>query len=195
MVQKTAPWRVLQSSYSFKDKWLSLRSETVQLADGTVLSPYHLLELPDAVCVVALTSALEIVLVEQYRHGAKRVMTELPAGAVDAGEQPLQAIRRELLEETGFAGDDWRLLGTYPANGARHTNSVHAFLALDVREVDRQRLDRGELLVVCKLPWHDFNRRLARGDIVMSSSQLACLFRLQMLVRDAADIGLEKLRI
>lgn len=134
MAQETAPWRVLQSSYTFRDRWLALRSETVQLADGTVLSPYHVLEFPDAVCVVALTPALEILLVEQYRHGARRVMTELPAGAVDPGEQPLQAIRRELLEETGFAGDDWHHLGTYPMNGARHTNNVHAFLALDVRK-------------------------------------------------------------
>ena len=187
MIERTAPWRVLQSSYSFKDQWVAVRSETVQLADGTVLSPYHTLEFPDWVCVVALTPTREIVLVEQYRHGAKRPMTELPAGAVETGEPPLEAMKRELREETGFVSDDWHQLGTYPVNGARHTNSVHAFLALNAREVGEQRPDVGELLVVHKLPWDDFKAGLDQGRLTFAACQLACLFKLQTLVRNQPE--------
>jgi ADP-ribose pyrophosphatase len=182
MIHRTAPWRVLQSVYSFKDQWVAVRSETVELPDGTVLSPYHTLEFPDWVCAVAVTPDLEIVLVEQYRHGAKRPMTELPAGAVEAGEEPLRAMQRELLEETGFVSDSWVHLATYPVNGARHTNKVHAFLALNAHAAGPQRPDIGELLVVHKLPWNDFKTGLDQGKLTFAACQLACLFKLQTLV-------------
>jgi hypothetical protein len=64
------PWKVLESGYSFKDRWIGLRSETVQLPSGKILSPYHTLEFPDWVCAIVLTVDRRIVLVEQYRHGA-----------------------------------------------------------------------------------------------------------------------------
>ena len=79
-------WKLLSSTYPYRDQWLTLRSDTVALPGGEVLSPYHVIELPDWVNAIALTDDGNIILVEQYRHAVQRMMLELPAGNVDAGE-------------------------------------------------------------------------------------------------------------
>jgi ADP-ribose pyrophosphatase len=183
----TQPWKVLESRYSFQDEWIRLRSETVQLPNDKILSPYHTLVFPEWVCAVVVTPAHDILLVEQYRHGAKQAMTELPAGTVEAGEEPLAAMQRELLEETGHASEEWHRLGTYVVNGARHTNRVHAFLALNARDVAPQRLDDGEVIHIHSVPWRDFTTQLAAGDLNFAACQLACLFWLQMFARGCDD--------
>jgi 8-oxo-dGTP pyrophosphatase MutT (NUDIX family) len=188
------PWRVLESRYSFQDRWIGLRSETVELPNGNILAPYHTLEFPDWVCAVVLTAQGEIVLVEQYRHGIGHAMTELPAGAANAGEDPLIAMQRELAEETGYGSEDWRCLGTYAVNGARHTNRVHAYLALDARKTSAPRLEDGEILEIHEMPWQDFMGRLVRGELKFAACQLACLFWLQVLAGTSSDSRLVRLR-
>lgn len=189
----TRPWKILESRYSFQDRWLRVRSETVQLSNDKILSPYHTLEFPDWVCAVVVTPAHDIVLVEQYRHGAKQAMTELPAGAVDEREDALGAMQREVLEETGHASEEWHRLGTYVVNGARHTNRVHAFLAMNARKVAPQHLDDSEVIHIHKLPWQDFTARLSSGDLNFAACQLACLFWLQRFVQASSDPQVNKL--
>src|SRR5438132_6944510 len=96
------PWKLVKSTYSYRDRWLSLRSDTVVLANGRTLSPYHTIEMADWVNMVAISEAGHVVLVEQYRHSVKRTLVEIPAGHVDPAEAPDAAARRELLEETGY---------------------------------------------------------------------------------------------
>ena len=91
--------------------------------------------------MIALTADLNIVLVDQYRHSVGSVRTEFPAGTVDDGEEPLAAIQRELLEETGYASDEWHLLGTAPVYPPLQTNRIYSFLALNARRIGGQTLD------------------------------------------------------
>lgn len=65
-------------------------------------------EHPGAVAIAALTEEGEMLLVRQYRHAAREVLLEIPAGRLEAGETPLEAARRELAEETGHSATDWR---------------------------------------------------------------------------------------
>ena len=88
MPRRIEPWRLLHSIYSFSDRWLRLRSDTVRLPGGSTLTPYHVIEAADWVNVVAISEAGCIVLVEQYRHAVTRTMLEIPAGHVDAREAP-----------------------------------------------------------------------------------------------------------
>ena len=67
-----APWQVLESKYSYRDRWLAVRSDTVRVPNGTILSPYHTIEFPEWICAIALTPEREIVLIEEYRHGIER---------------------------------------------------------------------------------------------------------------------------
>ena len=95
--------KVLSSRYAFADRWLRLRSDDVLLPGGQLLSCCTVFEYPDWGDVIALTAELNIVLVDQYRHAVGQIRTEFPAGVVDDGEEPMAAIKRELLEETGYA--------------------------------------------------------------------------------------------
>src|SRR4029453_5965172 len=101
-----APWQVLDSTYPSRVRWLAVRSDTVRVPNGTVLSPYHTIEFPEWVCAIALTPEREIVLIEEYRHGIERNSFELPCGTPDhEGESVLEATKRELREETGYSAD------------------------------------------------------------------------------------------
>lgn len=77
-------WIVLKSRHLVKDKWISVRSDTCQMPNGTIVDPYYVLEYPTWVNVVALTKNQEVILVKQYRHGLKKTILELPSGAVEA---------------------------------------------------------------------------------------------------------------
>lgn len=182
------PWQVLDTRYSFRDRWLAVRSDTVRVPNGTVLSPYHTLEFPEWVCAIALTDRNEIVLVEEYRHGVGRASFELPSGAPDhEGEDVLSAIKRELQEETGFASPEWHALGTSTANTARQNNSVHSFLALDAKRISQQMLDPGEMITAHLLPWEEFLADLDDKRLEIPGLHLTALWQLRCFARKTRD--------
>jgi ADP-ribose pyrophosphatase len=188
------PWQVLESKYSYRDPWLAVRSDTVRVPNGTVLSPYHTIEFPEWVCAVALTPQQEILLIEEYRHGVKRLSFELPCGAPeDASEDVLAAMKRELQEETGFAAEEWHALGSSTANTARQNNRVHAFLALDARRVSDQKLDPGEVIRAHRVPWAKFVADLAEGRLEIPGLQLAALWQLRTFAKKTGDPRLRAL--
>jgi len=183
-----APWQVLESKYSYRDRWLAVRSDTVRVPNGTILSPYHTIEFPEWVCAIALTPEREIVLIEEYRHGIERLSVELPCGTPDdEHEDVLAAMKRELLEETGYASQEWHALGSSTANTARQNNRVHAFLALDARKVADQALDPGEVIRTHLLPWRKFLADLADGRLEIPGLHLAALWQLRVFARQTRD--------
>ncbi|MBM3648898.1 MAG: NUDIX hydrolase [Alphaproteobacteria bacterium] len=182
-----APWQVIESKYSYRDRWLALRSDTVRVSNGTVLSPYHVLEFPDWICVIALTPDCEIVLIEEYRHGVGRSSFELPCGAPDDDENLLDAMKRELREETGYASAEWHVLGSSTANTGRQNNRVHSFLALDVRKVTEPDFDAGEVIATHVVPWRTFLADLAEGRREIPGLHLAALWQLRAFARATRD--------
>ncbi|MEH1991004.1 hypothetical protein [Nostoc sp.] len=76
-------WIVLKSRHLVKDRLISVRSDTCQMPNGTIVDPYYVLEYPTWVNVVALTKNQEVLLVKQYRHALKKTILELPSGAVE----------------------------------------------------------------------------------------------------------------
>ncbi|HTW62588.1 MAG TPA: NUDIX hydrolase [Terracidiphilus sp.] len=70
-----------------------------------------------------------VVMERQYRHAAKQFLWELPAGKIDAGEKPLEAAKRELIEETGYRAKKWRPLVEYFASPGFLGESMKVFLA------------------------------------------------------------------
>ena len=148
------PWRCCNRPTRSPTSGCGLRT----LPTGPVI------EHPDWVDVIALTADLNIVLVDQYRHSVRSVRTEFPAGTVDDGEEPLAAIQRELLEETGYASDEWHLLGTAPVYPPLQTNRIYSFLALNARRIGGQALDDGEVIHAYELPFTAIHRQGAVGS-------------------------------
>ncbi len=157
------------------------------LPSGKLLSPCTIFEYPEWVDVIALTAGLNIVLVDQYRHAVGQIRTEFPAGVVDDGEEPLAAIKRELLEETGYASEQWHLLGSAPVNPALQTNRIHCFLALAAHKVAEQDLDEGEAIRTHELPLPEFIERVETGRLELPALQLASLYLLQSCLRRSTD--------
>lgn len=190
-----SPAKVLASTYALADRWIRLRRDTVQLQDGRTISSCPVFEHPDWVDVIALTDEFNIVLVDQYRHAVDERRTEFPAGTVDdVAEAPLAAIKRELLEETGYASDDWRLLGSAPVYPALQTNRIHSFLALGAQRIAQQELDPGEVVHAYELPLSVFIDRVQSGEIELPALQLAGMFWLQAHLRKSTDQRLASLR-
>jgi len=95
--------------------------------------PHYVIQGADFVVIVALTPQNQLLLVRQFRMAAAAVTLELPAGHVDPGETPEQAARRELLEETGYEADAFKLLGALSPSVARFTNHMWCFFAANAR--------------------------------------------------------------
>lgn len=196
MTDQIKPWKLLRSTYPYRDRWLTLRSDTVELPDGHELSPYHVIEAPDWVNAIAITPERNIVLVEQYRHAVQSTMLELPAGHVDAGEAPEIAVKRELLEETGCATGSWHDLGALFPAASRFTNKVRSYLAIGVRQVREPRHETGENIRVRSIPWTRFVDGLYSGDMMLrEANQLASVFLLHLHAKSSADPAIAALRV
>ena len=196
MTKPIEPWRLLESFYSFRDRWLRLRSDTVLLPGGVTLSPYHVIEASDWVNVVAINEAGGIVLIEQYRHPVTRTMLEIPAGHVDAHETPAAAAPRELVEETGYSGGTWHELGALHPAASRFNNQVYSYLALNVRKLGEPRREVSEDIRVREMAWPEFVAGLRAGSIRLhEANQMATIFLLHLMACSSTDPTLSQFRL
>lgn len=142
------PWKKLSSTYLHKGPWATLRSDRCEMPNGHIVEDYYVLEYSNWVNAVAITEDNKILIVQQYRHAAEIVSLELPGGVIDGDETPEQALRRELLEETGYMFDDFELLCTTYANPSTANNQTRCYLARGGKKVQDQSLDEQEDIIV-----------------------------------------------
>jgi uncharacterized protein (TIRG00374 family) len=119
--------RVLSRSKKNISPWVSVMERTVDFGGGRV-EVYHAIDQADYVAILAVTPDFQLPIVRQYRPALERYTWELPAGMVDAGENPLDTCVRELREETGLETLRIHPLGVHAADSARMGNRVHSFL-------------------------------------------------------------------
>ena len=155
------------SEEPYQPFWRKLIKKTYRLPDGT-LHTFDILDDGDAVCVFALTSENKVVLTKQYRPGPDKIIYELPGGAVDHGEDALEAIKREFLEETGYTGE-FDLLGTM-IRDAYSTRTQYNFIAKNCHKVQEQELDEHEFIDVEEVSLERFKEILKIGEM----SDVAC---------------------
>ena len=151
-------WQTVSTEYLFNRPWLTVRRDKVRLPNGTIHPEYYVLEYPSWINVIAITEQGEYVMVKQYRHGLGIVATELCAGVVEQGEDPLDGAKRELLEETGFGGGEWELTMVISANPGSQNNLAYCYTARGVKKISGQHLDATEDIKVELLSeeevWH-----------------------------------------
>lgn len=161
-------WKIIESKYLIRRPWLTARVDTVELPNGVVHPEYYVLEYPTWVNIIAITKDQQFVMVQQYRHGLADIFTELVAGVIEKGEEPLQAAKRELLEETGYGKGDWKLFTILSANPGTMTNLTYTFLATNVEPVTTQHLDETEDINVRLLSSTEVKAMLINNDIKQS---------------------------
>ena len=126
--------------------FLKVCRDTVRLPDGHTATREYVIH-PGAVVVVPLLDDGRVVLERQYRYPVAHVMTEFPAGKLDAGEDPFLCGQRELLEETGYTAREWAYAGAMHLAVAYSTEIIHIYFARGLSLGTRQ-LDHGEFLDV-----------------------------------------------
>ncbi|MDK9722574.1 MAG: NUDIX hydrolase [Rhodospirillales bacterium] len=128
--KRLAPWTVEASDLEL-DAHPRLRvwRQRVGLPDGRQVDDFWRIEVPDYAMMAVFTADGRLILERHYRHGVGQVTLTLPAGGLEAGEDPLEAAKRELLEETGHRAPDWRSLGGYVLGANGHFCRGHLFLA------------------------------------------------------------------
>jgi ADP-ribose pyrophosphatase len=137
----------LKTEVAFATPWFQVLAKTMREEED----PYYSLKLPDYAAVVALTEEQRVIIVRQYRPAVEHHTLELPSGLVDAGETPLEAARRELLEETGYEAGEWELLSGMETDVGRLGNRIWACLAKNVRLADGRRPEDGIEVVTWSL--------------------------------------------
>jgi ADP-ribose pyrophosphatase len=173
---KDLRWKTLSSKYLFTDTWLTLRVDTCETPEGKIVSPYYVYEFPDWVMAVALTMDGKFILERQYRQAAGVTCIELPGGCVDPADASLEAaLRRELLEETGYAFESIEFLARVSANPSTNSNWAHLYLARGGRLEQQQKLDPNEEIEVCLYTFEELTQ-LLRGNGVVQSMHLAAFF-------------------
>ena len=169
-------WTILESEYLIRRPWLTARRDVAQLPDGRINNEYYVLEYPDWVNIIAITADGDFVLERQYRHGLGNTCFELPCGVIEAGETPLEAAQRELLEETGYSGGTWQEWMTLSPNPATSTNLAHSFLAIGVTKTAEQSLDATEDIdVYLKSP--EYVKELLENNQILQALMAAPLWK------------------
>ena len=173
---KDLSWKLLSSEYLFHRHWLTARRDICQLPDGRINEEYYVLEYPTWVHVVAITKDGEMVIIRQYRHGLGRTCFEIVAGCVEEGEEPLDAARRELREETGYTGGEWHEAMQFSCNASAMNNVTHSYVAIGVERTDTQHLDATEDIEVYTFPQEQVKQMLLDGEF-MQASMIAALYK------------------
>ena len=175
------PWRILSSDYRIETKFLRLRADRVELPSGAIVEEYFVRESRGFCIVFALTPEMDVLLVRQYKHGIGEIVTELPAGMIDADETPQSCAERELAEETGFTGSPPELVRTFLADPTNATGRFHLFIVRDAVRTREPAFDVTEEIEVERVPVAEVRAMALDGRIAAGSQVAAALVALAHL--------------
>ena len=166
----------IKSELVHQGSFLQVRLDTVRLPHGGQATREYVVH-PGAVVVIGLLDDGRVLLERQFRYPVGRVMTEFPAGKLDAGEQPLICAQRELLEETGYSAREWAYAGPMHLAIGYSDEVIHIFFARGLTAGERQ-LDADEFLDVCSMTPAELLDGV-RGGQVTDAKTLSCCLWLQ----------------
>lgn len=165
--------KITHTEAIYSGRVVTLVVHDVELPDGKP-SKRELVQHPGAVAVVALDAEQNVLLVRQYRIAADQIMLEIPAGTLEAGEDPQVCAIRELQEETGFLpGTIEKIGGIYVAPGYT-TEYIHLYLAKDL-SASKLDQDEDEFLELNRVPLAAALRMIEAGEIIDGKSISALL--------------------
>jgi ADP-ribose pyrophosphatase len=153
----------ISSKRLYDGKILNLRVDQVKVESGQIANR-EIVEHRGAAAIVPVLDGGDLILVRQYRYAVSSELLEIPAGTLEAGEEPLQCARRELVEETGYeCGEISKILECFVAPGYS-TEKIHIYLAKGLTKT-RTRMEADENINIETLPLSAALAKIRSGDI------------------------------
>jgi 8-oxo-dGTP pyrophosphatase MutT (NUDIX family) len=170
------PWQILARRVIYDSDWLALQRVDLRLPDGQMLRDIHFVDYKHAaVAVVPIGRDGRILMIDHYRFQTDTRGWEIPAGKIDDGETPQQALARELQEESGHRAASVKYLGRYhPSNGSSN-QLFHVFVARDVTRVGAIE-DTNEVLGLRWFSPQEVRALIARNEVLDGLSLTALLW-------------------
>ena len=141
-------WTVVKQDQVLDDPYVKVTMQEVQLPNGQIITNWPFVHTRDYVNVLVFNRDGNVMVIEGYKHGLGRSSWQVVGGYLEPGEEPLPAIQRELLEETGYQAEDWSDLGTFVMDANRHVGVGTFFLAKNARKVTEPDHDDLEEFIV-----------------------------------------------
>jgi 8-oxo-dGTP pyrophosphatase MutT (NUDIX family) len=168
MKNQLETWKRIRSETIADARVFTVRKDFCQRDSDGVEHTFFVVENPDWVNVIALTENRDVILIEQFRHGAEEIILEIPGGMVDEGESHTVTAARELLEETGYAPREMIPLGKSQPNPAIQNNWIYHYLALDCEIKSETKFDEHESITIKLVPLTEVSQLIAQGAITHS---------------------------
>lgn len=159
-------WDIIQSKYLYTSKWLTVRKDWVRTPKGIDIEDFYVLEYPTWINVIARTKEGTYLIEQQYRHGIQQTLFELCAGTCEEGEKPIDAAKRELKEETGYSGGQWKLIGKFAPNPNSMSNWCYSFFADGVTKQDEPQQEPTEDITTYEVTKDELLEMMRSGSIV-----------------------------
>ena len=156
-------YEILHSETVYHGRAFNVRREEIRLPDGKA-ARLDIVDHVGAVTLVPVDDQNRVWFVRQYRHAAREILLELPAGTVEPGESPLECARREIREEIGMAAGRLELIGEYFLAPGYSSEFMHVFLAADLHP-DPLEGDADEFLSTEAIPVEEVLRMAENGKI------------------------------
>ena len=165
--------KTIRSEAIFNGKVISLQVDDVLLPNGKE-GKREIIKHPGAVAVIALTKDHKLVVVEQYRKALERSIIEIPAGKLEAGEEPAVTARRELEEETGYGCHELTFLQSFYTSPGFADEIIHIFIARDLYEIEnRAALDEDEFVELLEISLEEALQMVAEQKILDAKTAFA----------------------
>ncbi|MEK9783805.1 MAG: NUDIX hydrolase [Opitutales bacterium] len=163
-----SPWDMQDNNLHADCRIFEVRKQRLKRRSDGLEGEFFVLDTNDWVNVLALTPDDKIILVRQFRYGSKEQSLEPPGGVVERGEDPVVAGLRELQEETGYVGEEPKLLGVVRPNAAILSNRCHVILVRNAQKTAELNFDQHEELVTELYPVKELKEMVRRGEITHS---------------------------
>lgn len=175
------PWKTLKQTIVYTGfMGHKLRIDNVIGPSGRE-NEYFVVEAKSNATILAITTEGKVVMERTWRYPIERESWELPVGGMEVGEEALETAKRELMEETGYTGGEWKFLGCHYDNNSYSTAKTNVFLAKNVVAGKAENSDENELIEVELMDFDEVKKMIADGRIDEGRTKMAVLLARDIL--------------